>query len=146
RKNLHPEKAQAHIARAIARIHHVNKEKTDAYMEALLGERSDLSGLPFKMGNDCRARAERSQAFNDALSVIRNALSTHVSVPITEAHRAPALAAKEFWRGFEGWSWRLDEESAPSDCVVEARIAALMQVLGPQSAELRKGLVKYLGS
>ena len=67
-RNLHPQKAQAHLARAIARIHHVNKSKTDGYMEGLLGERPDLRGLPFKMGDDCRSGPERTNA---SRSVVR---------------------------------------------------------------------------
>jgi len=34
------------IARTMAIINHVNKEKTDGFMEALLRERTDLAGLP----------------------------------------------------------------------------------------------------
>ncbi len=42
------------IAHQIAKINHLNKEKADRFIEALLANRLDLAGLPFQMGDTCR--------------------------------------------------------------------------------------------
>src|SRR5262249_10473924 len=55
-RNVSSQEASKHTAYTIAKINHVNAKNTDAFMQALLGERSDLSGLPFAMGDDCRTK------------------------------------------------------------------------------------------
>src|SRR5262245_26447709 len=51
------------VAYAHAKINHLNKNKRDGYMEALLAARPDLRGLPFRMGDDCRMSEEQADAF-----------------------------------------------------------------------------------
>jgi hypothetical protein len=68
------QKAMEAIALQIAKTNHLNKEKSDRFMEALLAERADLAGLPFQMGGDCRLSTTRSRYFKDAVTMVRNSL------------------------------------------------------------------------
>lgn len=49
-KGMANQKAIEAIAFQIAKVNHLNKEKSDRFMEALLADRPDLAGLPFQMG------------------------------------------------------------------------------------------------
>jgi hypothetical protein len=69
--NLEATKQTAHL---IARINHLNGKKTDGFLLALTGERADLAGLPFAMGDACRTKGERSRQFALAVGAVRQAL------------------------------------------------------------------------
>jgi hypothetical protein len=145
-------------AHTVAKINHVNAKKSDAFMEALLADRPDLSGLPFAMGDACRMEGERSRAFNRALGTVRNALQTEVQLrtrtvqttkgAVTVQEAVPGSPGR-FWDRYQAFCLEEDKENSRQGAkhcahVALARIAALMQVLVPESAALRKGLVKYL--
>jgi hypothetical protein len=123
------------IALQLARITHVNAKKTDAFMVALLENRPDLAGLPFVMGDDCRTNSERTKQFTSAVNLVRSLLSqsggnaTAFWTQFTNSTLAPIHARPD----------RAMEEQASL-----GRVAALMQMLAPESVEYRMGLVKYL--
>jgi hypothetical protein len=73
-KGTPPDKAMETIALQIAKVNHLNKEKSDRFMEALVAERADLTGLPFEMGGKCRLSTTRSRYFKEAVSLIRDSL------------------------------------------------------------------------
>jgi hypothetical protein len=196
-------------AHAIAKINHLNRKKTDGFLEALLGERADLSGMPFSMGDSCRMKGTRSQQFQNALTTIRQAMGQRAGLALVLQERlvreeqvlvarmhamkkaaapaatptpglptppkpsppqptpppapaeptriktaafAPAPAKvdpEQFWDKYR--TACMQEDKANSKCeksqledITLARIAALMQVLGPESVRMRKGLVQYL--
>jgi len=186
-------------AHAIAKINHLNEKKTDGFLQALLGDRPDLAGLPFAMGDSCRMKGARSQQFQNALTLIRQAMGDQSAliqqeVILRQVHvlrehdaliqarlskatqqgaasggsstasdpelaelksRAEVIRAKT--TAFVRASWEkyrtacMQEDKTNAKCeqphqenVTLARIAALMQVLGPESAGMRKGLVKHL--
>jgi hypothetical protein len=68
------QKAMEAIALQMAKTNHLNKEKSDRFMEALLAERPDLAGLPVQMGGNCRLSTTRSRYFKDAVAMVRNSL------------------------------------------------------------------------
>ncbi|MBN9121367.1 MAG: HEAT repeat domain-containing protein [Planctomycetes bacterium] len=134
-----PEKSETHdklandAAHQIAKINHANAKKTDAFMSALLESRPDLAGMPFAMGDDCRTSGERLKYLTHSMQLVRQALG----------------ATQVFWQRYttlceqvDGGSARLDK--AAIEHMTVSRIAALMQMLAPESAEIRMGLVKYL--
>src|SRR5262249_18157950 len=220
---LHKGKALAATAHQIAKINHVNAKKTDAFMEALLGRRADLSALPFKMGDACRTKADRAREFAIAVDMVRDswqsvsgnpgkgkrggagprrpAAGTTAAVPVTspvdeksdttvsnlddrkpddrkpddrkEPQKDPGVeppglrdpklpvepsfdvplntrqVADTFWEDFhaqcsEEDRARVGASRADQEHVMLARIAALMQILGPEPAAVRVGLAKYL--
>jgi hypothetical protein len=62
-------------ASLIARVNHLNGRGTDGFLVALRGERPDLAGLPFAMGDACRIKGERSRLFTQAVATVRRCLS-----------------------------------------------------------------------
>jgi len=209
-KNLPTGKALEATAHTMAKINHLNQKKTDAFMEALLGSRADLSGLPFAMGDSCRLKQERSRHFQQALNTVRQAMGPR-AIPIPASQLAPppvappqvvpALGspgasgtpppplvaqpsppqttppppppgssfvgrpgtmvvadergsrdnAEQFWQRYRRACLNEDVANAKFDApyqehVTLARIAALMQILAPESATMRKGLVTYLAT
>jgi hypothetical protein len=69
-----PNPAALDIAHQIAKINHLNSRKTDGFIEALRGQRPDLIGLPFAMGDACRSKGERSRQFANAATMVRRSL------------------------------------------------------------------------
>ncbi len=145
-------------AHQMAKINHLNSKKHDAFMEALLGERPDLSGLPVAMGDACRTKGEQARQFTTAVNTVRQALQSVVqvraissipdngSVTVTNTF----VLAGTFWERYQTACAQEDKAASPGDrtraeCVTRARIAALMQMLAPETPALRLGLAKYLG-
>ena len=120
-KTIQADEAFEHIAHTVDKIHHVNAKKTDAFVEALLSKRTDLSGLPMAMGDSCRLTPERGNQFMLELQSLRMAMGNAGNLALGLSHTA-------------------------NNAKPEARIAALMQVLGPESVQLRREMVKVFSS
>jgi hypothetical protein len=118
------DEAFEHVAHLIEKINHVNTTKTDAFVEALVSRRADVRGLPFIMGDACRLSSERGQHFLSELSVLRGAMAN----PANLASHLPNPAGHA------------------TEAAIQARIAALVQVLGPEGEQVGRQTVKYLGS
>src|ERR1700722_615328 len=149
------------IAHQLAKINHVNAKKTDAFMTALLDSREDLAGLPFIMGDDCRTSVEHTKYFTQAVAAVRRTLAnpageifqtegrpstpfTNVTVPQAVNGNTPTVWSQ--YRTLCEHEDKVQERADKSKLghLTLARIAALMQMLAPETAELRLGLVKYL--
>jgi hypothetical protein len=141
-RNLPPEKAEEQTALTIARINHLNKEKSDRFVEALLQTRADLAGIPVAMGEACRTTEERGREFKYAALVVRQALQISLEAQAS----ARAATPNSFWDTYLPACASEDRTCGRKDVVTCARIAALMQVLAPESPALRLGLVKYLAN
>jgi hypothetical protein len=166
-RGLDTQKAMSQTAHVIAKINHLNKEKSDRFMEALLDTRPDLAGLPVAMGESCRTKGERSREFAAAVATVRQALQTnqvvtmtrmvtratkdgkHANVPVQEVIRTPGNGTNGFWERYRQACAQEDKNPARNDrahaaLVAAVRVAALMQVLAPETPAIREGLVKYL--
>jgi hypothetical protein len=258
-KKLANDEAIKETAHMMAKINHLNDKNPDGFMTALRGERVDLAGLPFAMGDACRTLGDRSKQFAIEVNLVRTALQQNatafpvsffrpdgsvgtklqfitgastpapapapaalevgapvaappaptppqspvpssggapvpqppvgapatgpvppVTVPpvtlapdsvtrtiervtqmgpdgqpvtierVTQVGSAgPPITAEKFWKNYQTLCANADKELPKSDrchqeIVTLARIAALMQVLAPESPGMRLGLVKYL--
>ena len=136
------------MAHQLAKINHLNAQKTDAFVAALLENREDLAGLPFVMGDDCRTSGDRTKQFTLAVNSVRASLAGSKKKDVDDPSTDPVLKAKTFWERFERVGAKLDAARAGDQQSAEhatvARIGALMQILAAESPELRLGLVKYL--
>jgi hypothetical protein len=159
----------------LAKMHHMNVKKTDAFMAALLETRDDLAGLPFAMGDACRTVGERTKQFTAAVATVRQALASKQVVmlsttnvpnsppqfgnftpagvldsPVQPAQQLVTVANMgNFWTTYTNLCNQEDANRQRPDKelrehITLARMAALTQMLAPESAELRLGLVKYL--
>jgi hypothetical protein len=213
-KTLGNDEATKRTAHMIARINHLNGQKIEGFLEALKGQRADLTGLPFAMGDACRTKGEQSRQFAHAVALVRTALqdrsgrqnaaitstfriatptvaptpvtaekpaaATPAPTPVTpqpvptepvpaqtgqfieqlvevvsdgsvRVASSPRVSADTFWEQFREACAQEDKTAPRADrCQLEqvtlARIAALMQVLAPESPAMRLGLIKYLSA
>jgi hypothetical protein len=162
-KGTPTDKLMQQTAHQLAKINHMNAKKTDAFMAALLESRADLKGMPFTMGDDCRTSVERSKQFTIAANTVRQALGGNQvqffvanfngpggpGQPSPPVPQPPPALPQNFWQQFTALCDQQDAarpktDKALAEHMTLARIAALTQMLAPESADLRLGLVKYL--
>jgi hypothetical protein len=131
------EQGKRHTSRLIAGINQLNRRTEDGFLKALTTERPDLAGLPFAMGSACRTTGERRSHFTHVAGQIRGILE---------------ILGPGFWEGYPAFSEAHDaraivpRDSRVREQITVARIGALMQILAPESVELRLGLVDYLSA
>jgi hypothetical protein len=127
----------------IGRIKSRNVKETDGFIEDLMGQRREMSGMPFAMGDACRLKGERSREFPVAAAVVRTTLQRASSTgDRSQARLADRDRAEKFWKDYR--SANVKEGRTAEDHAASARVAALMQVLAPEVPALRLGLVRYL--
>jgi hypothetical protein len=139
------DKAFQEIGAQIVKINHVNKEKPDHFMTLLLGERSDLRGLPFLLGDDCRTSTERHQKFSHSVQAVRESARGVLS-PIKLSEEQ----VENVWATFRACCDRAERGQAAVESTTDhtspARVGAIMQMMAPASAKMRLGMVKHLSS
>ncbi|MFO0964382.1 MAG: hypothetical protein U0793_02175 [Gemmataceae bacterium] len=134
------------MAHGIAKINHLNKEGRDHFLRVLLKSRPDLAGLPFAMDDACRTSKGDAEQFLRAVGKVRGAMVADGSKeggPEDPAKQA-ADEARAFWERYEN---RLKETAGAvpmGPAQSRARIAALMQMLAPDSVAKREGLIRHL--
>jgi hypothetical protein len=116
------------VAHQIAKINYINLGKPDRFMELLVENRPDLTGLPFVLGDACRLKKDQSRRFREAALEVRCFFEREILV-------APADKAK-----------KLKNLVGENDKENWASIAALMQILAPDLSEMGLGLVEYLSA
>lgn len=130
------EQATAHV---IAKINHLNQHDDDGFLKAFLAARADLRGLPFLMGKNCRTDTKRAQVFSEAVNIVHRS-ENHM-------HNDSFMIPDDYWQIFlRNWveaDGKHVKEASRED-VERAKVAALMQVLGPTRAPYRAGLARFL--
>jgi hypothetical protein len=129
-QNMKGDEAFEHVSALIEKINHVNfiladpKVVRDPFVETLVKARPDMRGLPFIMGEACRLSPERGQHFQAELVSLRSAMAD----PGNLQARMPVISAP-----------------APEPATT-ARVAALVQVLGPEGKQVNQQAAKYLAA
>lgn len=150
-RTLTKEKAMEATAHILAKINHLNQQKTDGFMLALLERRADLRGLPVRMGEECRTHEEQAKIFALVADAVHQAMQSAKG-----KDNVPLEDAEKFWKvlteinvlgivGGDG-SAKVRINRANIECLHRAIVAALMQILMPESEVFRTGLAKYLAS
>ncbi len=150
-KDLQTNDVAQHTAQMLGGISFLNGKKTDGFLLALRADRPDLDGLPFAMGDACRTRGERNRQFTLAVNTVRQAMQNAVAAPDpnTGQPAGDCVRALSFWSQFTALCEVQDRGASQIDrerreAVALARVAALMQILAPESPDMRLGLVKHL--
>jgi hypothetical protein len=125
-KTMKADEAFEQIAHMMDKVNHANAKKVDAFAAALLAKRADLTGVPMQMGDGCRLKPERASQFIQELSQLRVAMAQGPN-GVGLASRLPNPAHNP----------GVANTSSP-------RIAAMMQVLGPEGLQMRLEMVNYL--
>lgn len=125
--------AKKRIAALAAEIQRVNGKHADSFVRKLMQERTDLAGLPFRLGGDCQlGTADANNLASSSLSV-RNLLAT-----LQEQERRygylPDVSASLPNPAVRGLSATRDTQKL-------ALLPGLMQVLAPEAPKLRRDLI-----
>jgi hypothetical protein len=138
-----PTKQLQFIARQLAGAHHVNKDKRDGFLEAVLSQRRDLDGMAFAKGDACRLTGDYRLEFARAVRVTHSALARYDSAH--EGGFAEALQAAIRDEAIRETVLEKRQSAAgrPED-VNRARIAALMQLVVVEPVPLQREVVQYL--
>jgi hypothetical protein len=135
--NLPPQQARQQLTRLAARMGRLNQQQDDGFLRALLRQRPDLAGLPFLLGGPCRQDRDTARRFVAAVRDVRSALS--LLRPGSE---------ERFWDRYQAVSARRGGTAggACDDGIHTARVAALTQILAPESAPARSLLARHLAA
>ncbi len=163
-KDLKKMEALEKTAHILAKVNHLNRQKSDGFMLALLEQRDDLRGLPFLMGEECRTREEQAKAFREMADIVNQQL-VQCKVNPNGGAPVPATAvfvpgqgprADQLWATMSNVSGLIQRgniknsgfafTSYNKDCLNRAMVAALMQILMPEAESYRSGLAKFLGT
>lgn len=133
--NVSPAVAKQQINGLIARIRADNNRKQDEFLIARMNERSELRGLPFVMGDACRLNQNKAQNFQNSVQAVRDGLeremhSSSGDVPHHQQHTP-------FWNTYLA-------NTANQGIDTDHGVAALTQVLGPETKTMRFSLVERL--
>src|SRR5262249_23878681 len=124
-------------AHALAKVNHLNQQKTDGFMEAMIAQRGDLRGLPFLMGQDCRTGEEQARIFA--------AVAERLNQGMREARNQDQLDVADFLEtNIKQVKGRVSKTNL--ECYHRAAVAASTQILMPESARMRGGLARYLAT
>lgn len=132
-----------HTAQTIVRINHLNRQQQDGFIKTLIERRQDLAGLPFILSPDCRSNPDRSGHFQHSLDAIGQYLRAGAGdTPLNwENYRLSCSQEDRSHKEKPG----INKEDR-RNMITDARIAALMQVLGPENSKVRVELADHLAS
>jgi hypothetical protein len=141
-------------AYVIAKINHLNAKQPDGFMKALINQRHDLRGLPFRLGTECRTPEHEALVFASAVGVIRHSSQMITNRINARAKDDPSDHARPFWQQFpkfleDEWDLTLRQtrhRDTTREQVERANVAALMQMHTPRTSEYRVGMTKYLAT
>ena len=142
-KSMPKHQATEATAHTIAKINHLNGKKTDGFLLAMLEQRTDLRGLPFLMGDDCRTREEQARHMGTIAAVLRTLTS--------EGGRKEVLAQMEVADALVAMLAQVRLEAnqprtGNRESYQRATVAALTQILMPESEPMRVGMAKHLAT
>lgn len=119
-------KAEEELRGVIAKVRHLDGKERDHFLRMLLHTRTDLAGLPFLLGDDCRMSRERAQMFNTQVATVRSV-----------RNRMPDR--NKFWDNLVAPD---PKREVPNHA--RAQMAALMQILAIDHKLLGVGLARRL--
>jgi hypothetical protein len=126
------DRPEATVTRMTAKINAENRHETDRFMHLLVEHRPDLAGLPFVLGKACRLEKLRSRAFASTVNMVQDSLRKMKT----------SGSLDDFWANFTDDQWRFTNPVAPD--WIAGSTASFMQILAPESPQMRQRLVKYL--
>jgi hypothetical protein len=124
-------------AHAIAKVNHLNQQKIDGFMEALIAHRADLRGMPFLMGQECRTCEEQARIF----AAIAFRLNQSMRNARNQDHTDIAEFLDSSIKQVKG-----QVSKTNLDYYYRASVAAAVQILMPESERFRVGLARYLAT
>jgi hypothetical protein len=127
--------AIVHNARLTTQINHLNKKKTDHFMELLVAHRADLAGMPFVMGDACRLKAGERLNFKNAVQLVQ----TSIQFPREDGTKRNAEGR---WQEFD----RMRGTKTFQNVQDPSCTAACMQMLALEKPDMSIGLIRRLAT
>jgi len=141
-KTLIKEKALEATAQMLAKVNQLNRKKTDGFMLALIEQRPDLRGLPYLMGEECRTREDQARMFN----VVANSIGV-LTRPRREEHESTdAMLDQGMAHAVKMMRASIAMNRGNEDQFYRAAVAAMTQIIMPESEPVRLGLAKSLAT
>jgi hypothetical protein len=138
-------------AHQVAKINFLNGERMDGFVERLLESRPDLAGLPFTLGEACRLTKDHRDRFRLQIFDVRSVLAETRPDPNSDTIRNPTKLqlrlrqyAEAFWNEYDTAVKTRTAGEKPHPLEERCAVAALTQVLGPESQLYQLGLVQRL--
>jgi hypothetical protein len=143
-QNLTKAQGAHQIRQSITNINKLNKSKKDGFLLDLLEKRGDLHGLPFLLGDDCRQRDAAFLTFCTIVLALRGGPSTSSK----DLFQTSPTKAAEFWKKLakNGIDKVPIQTKAQRSLAYSILTDVLMQVVGPDTLAMRKGLIQYLAT
>jgi hypothetical protein len=130
--SLCEDEALNRIADLIAKINHLDKQRSDGFIGALRSRRADLKGLPFQMLWDGRTSEEEAAVFKRLVQEIHDNLNTNP--PGRFVRDLPKRRATILHDLNKEWAGSVPVTTEDYD---RAAVGATMQILATESADLR---------
>jgi hypothetical protein len=117
--------AKGQLLALVHKMRGLEANDPDGFVKDLIRTRSDLQGMPFLMGGQCRMNGVTANAFSSAVAL------THDSLRAEESGLRTVDSVERFWNNYGGQD-------------TGAGVAALTQIFGPQKQSRRVSLAKHL--
>jgi hypothetical protein len=137
-------KLHKNLTKQFAAIVHLHQNKRDSFIDHLVEHRPDLAGLPFLKGAACRPTLKHIEQFVKVRQLVFDAAS-NAGLDVNGPPPSPEESfqfgeAHNFWLHLN----RKLGEARDEEGVDPAKVAVLMQMCGPETAVIQKGMVKAL--
>jgi hypothetical protein len=146
-RKLQIQEAVQQTANIFAKVNHLNKKKKDGFLEALITQRPDLHGLPFRMGDECRTSEAQGRILPFLSATVNDAVKAYQSGSVSldvftdtlaELQTRPTLTTSK------GLKMRVSRDN--EDNYYRALVSTLIQVLGPEPEKPRTRLARSLAT
>jgi hypothetical protein len=141
-KELPKHKAIETTAHVMAKINHLNLKKTDGFMLAMIEQRPDLRGLAFLMGDECRTREEQAKMF----AIVADILNRFLREKREQPELTDSLLDQGLTHAVKMIRAAVSISRGNEDQFHRAAVAAMTQILMPESEPVRVGLAKCLAT
>jgi hypothetical protein len=141
------EESVAQTEQIYARINHLNQKKRDGFLVAMLDRRTDLHGLPIRMGDECRTDELKGRMLPFLSATINQAAAGYKSGSMSLDDFIDTLAelqARPTVTSVKGIRVRVSRDN--EDNYYRALVSTLIQVLGPEPDKLRVRLARSLAT
>ena len=99
---LRSEDTEEKMAHIMAKMNRLNSGATDGFMKMLLAERTDLRGMPFLLGKDCRTEENQAIVFASVVQAIHSSIqSSFGDEQGPKFPRSEQTMAERFWKAME---------------------------------------------
>jgi hypothetical protein len=134
--------ARARIAELAREIEAANRKEPDGFIRSLQAGSTDIAGLPFRLGNDCRLPSEQVRLLAQTALAVRGALAHALKSNASPRPSDGAALRWVFWEELQQTVYKNGRQALCTDWPTAAvLLSPLQQILAAEDPGLRIGLV-----